>query len=58
MSPFISMLEREPGGEIWLNPEVRVAYNDGLDARTLRVLTEIVQTNRERIEGAWNEFFG
>jgi hypothetical protein len=44
--------------KFWLNPEVRVAYNDGFDARTLRLLTGIVQTNRERIERAWNEFFG
>ena len=28
-----------------------MAYNDGFDARTLGVLTDIVQTNRERIEG-------
>ncbi len=44
--------------KFWLNPEVRVAYNDGYDARTLRELLEIVEINKERIEGAWNEFFG
>jgi hypothetical protein len=40
------------------NPKVKLAYNDGFDARTLRELLEIVELNRERIERAWNEFFG
>lgn len=44
--------------KFWLNPVVRVAYNDGFDARTLRLLAEMVGANRERIERAWNEFFG
>ena len=39
--------------KFWLLPEVRVAYNDGYDARTLRELLEIGQIKR-----AWNEFFG
>jgi hypothetical protein len=43
--------------KLWLIPEVRVAYNDGYDARTLRELLEIIEANRERIERAWNEFF-
>ncbi|MDR3792966.1 MAG: DUF4160 domain-containing protein [Terracidiphilus sp.] len=44
--------------KFWLRPAVRVAYNDGYDARTLRLLTEIVEANRERIERAWYEYFG
>jgi len=43
--------------KFWLHPVVRVAYNDGFDARTLRLLSEIVQENKERIERAWNDFF-
>jgi hypothetical protein len=43
--------------KFWLMPEVRVAYNDGYDARTLRELLEIVEANRDRIERAWNEYF-
>jgi hypothetical protein len=43
--------------KFWLEPEVRLAYNDGYDARTLRELLEIVVANRERIERAWDEFF-
>jgi hypothetical protein len=43
--------------KFWLLPEVRVAYNDGFDARTLRELLGIVETNKDRIGRAWNEFF-
>jgi hypothetical protein len=42
--------------KFWLIPEVRVAYNDGYDARTLRDLLAVVEGNRDRIERAWNEF--
>ena len=44
--------------KFWLRPEVRVAYNDGYDARTLRHLMAMVEASRARIEGAWDEFFG
>jgi hypothetical protein len=44
--------------KFWLNPEVRVAYNDGYDARTLRELLAIVEGNRRRIEREWYEYFG
>lgn len=38
--------------KFWLKPEVRVAYNDGYDARTLRELLEIAEANKDRIERA------
>ena len=41
-----------------LLPEVRVAYNDGYDARALRELLGLFEANKGRIEKAWNEFFG
>lgn len=44
--------------KFWLYPRVQLAYNDGYDARTLRQLVGIVATNRERIERAWDEYFG
>ena len=44
--------------KFWLNPAVHVAYNNGYSARTLRQLAGIVEANRDRIERAWNEFFG
>ena len=51
----------EKGGaeaKFWIRPEVRVAYNDGYDARTLRRLMAAVEAERGRIERAWDEFFG
>jgi hypothetical protein len=44
--------------KFWLLPEVRVAYNDGYDARTLRELMTIVAENKNLIVKAWNEYFG
>ena len=43
--------------KFWLKPEIKVAYNDGYDARTLRKLREIVERNRNRIERTWDGFF-
>jgi Domain of unknown function (DUF4160) len=44
--------------KFWLRPEVRVAYNDGFNSKTLRELLRLVEVNRERIETAWRNFFG
>lgn len=44
--------------KFWLRPEVHLAYNDGFGARGLREVTRLVEANRERIEKAWDEFFG
>lgn len=43
--------------KFWLKPEVRLAYNDGYDARTLRALMDVIEINKDRIERAWNGFF-
>jgi hypothetical protein len=44
--------------KFWLQPEVKVAYNDGYDARTLREVLGLVEQHRLLIERKWNEFFG
>jgi hypothetical protein len=44
--------------KFWLWPTVRVAYNDGFNAKTLRELVEAVELNGNRVVEAWNEFFG
>lgn len=44
--------------KFWLRPQVRLAYNDGLDSRALKELLKLVEANRERIEAAWRGFFG
>jgi hypothetical protein len=48
------------GGEakFWLKPVVRVAFSDGLDARTLRELTGVVERNAEIVERTRHEHFG
>ena len=48
----------ERQAKFWLHPEVSIAYNDGFDARALRELMRLVEANRERIEKAWDTFFG
>jgi len=48
----------EQQAKLWLRPEVSIAYNDGFNARALREMLKLVEANRERIEKAWNDFFG
>lgn len=55
--PHVHVEKDDTEAKFWLVPEVQLAYNDGFDARTLRALLEIIEANRDRIEGAWNEFF-
>jgi hypothetical protein len=43
--------------KFWLWPEVHVAYNDGFDQRTMRLLTQLVTDRRAAIDEAWNDFF-
>lgn len=42
--------------KFWLNP-VRLAYNDGFNAKTLHELLEVVEINAPKNEEAWHEFF-
>lgn len=50
---------RKAGAEakFWLLPEVKLARNDGFDARTLGKLATIVAEHRDFLEGFWNEYF-
>lgn len=41
----------------WLRPQVLLARNDGFDARTIRVLLELVQKNQKLFEEAWYDYF-
>ncbi len=45
------------GAKFWLTPTVSLADSDGFDAKTLRELREVITTNKELIERAWNEHF-
>jgi hypothetical protein len=44
--------------KVWIVPDLRLAHNDGFNARELRDILSLVAANRERIVSAWNEFFG
>ena len=44
--------------KFWIVPEVRLAYNEGYDARTLRALAGTIEEHKPWIERAWNEHFG
>jgi hypothetical protein len=41
-----------------LQPDVRLARNDGFDARTLRELIGLVEANRVLFEVSRHEYFG
>ena len=56
--PHIHFEQGEREAKFWLRPETQVAYNDGFSARALRELLTLIETNRERIEKTWNDFFG
>ncbi|WP_369127301.1 DUF4160 domain-containing protein [Acidibrevibacterium fodinaquatile] len=43
--------------KFWLTPEIRIAYSDGFDARTQRVLVAMIEANRNLIMRKWDEFF-
>ena len=44
--------------KFWISPDIRLAYNDGFNAKALRQVLHLVEANRECIEKAWNDFFG
>jgi hypothetical protein len=48
----------EGDAKFWLYPEVAMADNRGLYARTLRWLTEQIGLRRPQIVSAWHEHFG
>lgn len=43
--------------KFWLTPEVHLAESDGLDARTLRELRDVIIAQAALIERTWNEHF-
>lgn len=43
--------------KFWLFPEVRLAYNRGYDARSIKQQQDVVEAHREEIERARNEHF-
>lgn len=43
--------------KFWLFPDVELAYNRGLDARTIKRLREVIEERQAEIEEFWNDFF-
>ena len=43
--------------KFWLSPHVVLAYNRGLNGPTLNHVQRLVETHRDELEGAWNDFF-
>jgi len=54
----IHVEKTEVEAKFWLLSDVRVAYNDEYDARTLRELMGIVEEKKSLIVKAWNEYLG
>jgi hypothetical protein len=50
---------RSPAGEakFWLEPEVALADSQGLDARTLRALSAVVDRHRADFLRSWHDYF-
>lgn len=51
---------RNSDGEakFWLTPSIRLSRNDGYDARTLRELIAVIESNHNQLLEAWNDYFG
>lgn len=47
------------GGEakFWASPSVSLATSDGLNAKTLRELEQVVEENLDLIKETWNGYF-
>lgn len=43
--------------KFWLLPDVAIARNVGFDARTMRILLEVVEHNRDLFEEKWHGYF-
>ena len=54
----IHVLRDGTDAKSWLWPQVKPAYNDGFNAKTLRELAGIIEQRRDEIARAWDEFFG
>ena len=55
--PHIHVRDGRDEAKFWLTPSVSLAYNDGLDARTLNRVQKLVEEHRTTLERAWHEYF-
>ncbi|WP_188053067.1 DUF4160 domain-containing protein [Sphingosinithalassobacter sp. CS137] len=54
----VHVLKEGREAKFWLYPEVAPAYNHGLSARELRLVSQVVLERRRDIEEAWHAHFG
>jgi len=43
--------------KFWLCPDVSVARNNGFDARTMRLLLEVIEYKKNMFKEKWYEYF-
>jgi len=53
----IHVAKDDVDAKFWLQPEVKVAYNKGFNARTLAKLSRLIEERRQEIERAWDDHF-
>lgn len=44
--------------KFWLEPQIELAQNHGLDPRALRTVRTMIEEHEDEIRGAWNRHFG
>jgi len=54
----VHIRKRRAISKFWIEPEVELAANHGMNARELRQLKKVVAENVDLIRNTWNEFFG
>jgi hypothetical protein len=55
--PHIHVRQGNDEAKFWLTPDVALAYNEGLSARTLNRVQRLVELHRDELERAWNDYF-
>lgn len=55
--PHVHVSQGGDEAKFWLTPSVSLAYNDGLNARTLNRVQRLVEVHRDELERAWNDYF-
>jgi hypothetical protein len=53
----IHVRNAEAEAKFWLSPSISLARNDGFNARSLKVLTSIIESNYTHFLEAWNDYF-
>ncbi len=55
--PHVHALKDGFDAKFWLVPHVRLAYNGGHSAKSLRELHDLLTNRRVFLLGAWDDFF-